>query len=99
MAFNHSIHLRKCFGGHSGRDDRHHAPGSKAGGRGTAPGRISVIYRETRAPEELTAYFRLMNIPVYSKRSLNLFDSSPRAKVSMVIKIPRSRTGYAFQWR
>ena len=53
---------------------------------GTAPGRISVIYRENRYGEELTAYFRLMNIPVYSKRSLNLFDLPLAQKVILLLR-------------
>ena len=53
---------------------------------GTSPGRISVIYRENRYGEELTAYFRLMNIPVYSKRSLNLFDLPLAQKVILLLR-------------
>ena len=37
-----------------------------------APGKIAVIYKENKYGEELARYFRLKNIPVYSKRSLNI---------------------------
>ena len=37
-----------------------------------APGRIAVIYKENRYGEELARYFRLQDIPVYSKRSINI---------------------------
>ncbi len=38
------------------------------------PGRIAIIYKENKYGEELTQYFKLRNIPVYSKRSQNLLD-------------------------
>ncbi len=38
----------------------------------TEPGRIAVIYKENRYGEELATYFRLKNIPVYSKRSIDV---------------------------
>ncbi|MFT3979481.1 MAG: ATP-dependent DNA helicase [Ferruginibacter sp.] len=41
---------------------------------GVAPGRIAVIYKENKYGEELALYFRLKNIPVYSKRSINLLQ-------------------------
>jgi DNA helicase-2/ATP-dependent DNA helicase PcrA len=40
--------------------------------QGTEPGRIGIIYREHKYGEELTRYFQQLNIPVYSKRSLDL---------------------------
>jgi DNA helicase-2/ATP-dependent DNA helicase PcrA len=42
--------------------------------QGIQPGRIAVIYKENKYGEELTHFFKLKNIPVYSKRSLNIFD-------------------------
>ncbi len=38
----------------------------------TEPGRIAVIYKENKYGEELARYFRLKNIPVYSKRSIDV---------------------------
>ena len=42
--------------------------------QGTLPGKIAVIYKENKYGEELTQYFKQLNIPVYSKRSLNVFE-------------------------
>lgn len=36
------------------------------------PGRIAVLYKENRYGEELAKYFRQKNIPVYSKRNINI---------------------------
>jgi DNA helicase-2/ATP-dependent DNA helicase PcrA len=36
------------------------------------PGRIAIIYKENKYGEELATYFRLKNIPVYSKRSMDV---------------------------
>src|SRR6187455_342176 len=38
----------------------------------TDPGNIAVIYKENKYGEELAKYFRLKNIPVYSKRSIDV---------------------------
>ncbi len=35
-------------------------------------GKIAVIYKENKYGEDLARYFRLKNIPVYSKRSINI---------------------------
>jgi DNA helicase-2/ATP-dependent DNA helicase PcrA len=42
--------------------------------QGVAPGRIGIIYKENKYGEELARYFKLLSIPVYSKRNLNLLD-------------------------
>jgi DNA helicase-2/ATP-dependent DNA helicase PcrA len=39
-----------------------------------SPGRIAVIYKENKYGEELAKYFRLKNIPVYSKRNINILE-------------------------
>lgn len=39
---------------------------------GIAPGNIAIIYKENKYGEELAKYFRLKEIPVYSKRSINI---------------------------
>lgn len=41
----------------------------------TEPGKIAVIYKENKYGEELTKYFRLKGIPVYSKRSINILEN------------------------
>ena len=38
----------------------------------TEPGRIAVIYKENKYGDELARYFRLKNIAVYSKRSIEV---------------------------
>jgi DNA helicase II / ATP-dependent DNA helicase PcrA len=38
----------------------------------TEPGRIAIIYKENKYGEELATYFRLNNIPFYSKRSIDV---------------------------
>ncbi len=39
---------------------------------GVLPEKIAVIYKENRYGEELAGYFRLKQIPYYSKRSINI---------------------------
>jgi DNA helicase-2/ATP-dependent DNA helicase PcrA len=46
---------------------------------GNEPGRIAVIYKENSYGELLMKYFRLKNIPYYSKKSINILDE-PFAK-------------------
>ena len=53
---------------------------------GTPPGRIGVIYRENKYGEELTKYFQLRNIPVYSKRRLNIFNMPLAQKIILVFR-------------
>lgn len=40
--------------------------------KGVQPGHICVIYRENKYGEELARYFQLKQIPVYSKRNVNI---------------------------
>ncbi|NML20236.1 ATP-dependent helicase [Pseudoflavitalea sp. G-6-1-2] len=42
--------------------------------QGVDPGRISVIYKENKYGEELATYLMLRNIPVYSKRNINILE-------------------------
>lgn len=39
-----------------------------------SPGRIGVIYKENKYGDELARYFKLLNIPVYSKRNVNILE-------------------------
>lgn len=41
---------------------------------GVLPGRIAIIYKENKYGEELSRFLQLKNIPVYSKRNLDLFS-------------------------
>ncbi|HEV2831688.1 MAG TPA: ATP-dependent DNA helicase, partial [Hanamia sp.] len=54
--------------------------------QGTEPGNIAIIYKENSYGEQLMKYFRLKNIPVYSKKNINILED-PFAK--KIIKILR----------
>lgn len=50
------------------------------------PGRIGIIYKENKYGEELAQYFKLLNIPVYSKRHLNILELPIAIKIALVLK-------------
>ena len=50
------------------------------------PGKIAVIYKENRYGEELLAYFRLKNIPVYSRRNINLLEDPLIGQLLLIIR-------------
>jgi len=54
--------------------------------QGVAPGRIAVIYKENSYGEQLMKYFRLKNIPVYSKKSINILDDSFAKKIIQIMR-------------
>ena len=54
--------------------------------QGVAPNRIGIIYKENKYGEELTKYFKLRNIPVYSKRSLNILEIPLAQKIISILK-------------
>ena len=54
--------------------------------QGVAPGRIAIIYKENKYGEELARYFKLLSIPVYSKRSLNLLELPLARKIFLVLR-------------
>jgi DNA helicase II / ATP-dependent DNA helicase PcrA len=41
---------------------------------GVLPGRVAIIYKENKYGEELSRFLQLKNIPVFSKRNLDLFS-------------------------
>lgn len=51
-----------------------------------APGRIAVLYKENRYGEELAKYFKLLNIPVYSKRNLNILELPLAQKLILIMR-------------
>ncbi|MGB3153880.1 MAG: ATP-dependent DNA helicase [Chitinophagaceae bacterium] len=51
-----------------------------------SPGRIGIIYKENKYGEELAQYFKLLNIPVYSKRHLNILELPLAQKIVLVLK-------------
>jgi DNA helicase II / ATP-dependent DNA helicase PcrA len=54
--------------------------------QGVKPGEIGIIYKENKYGEELAHYFKLLNIPVYSKRHLNLLELPLAKKIIMVLR-------------
>jgi DNA helicase II / ATP-dependent DNA helicase PcrA len=54
--------------------------------KGTAPGKIGIIYKEHKYGQELSGYFKLRNIPVYSKRFENLLDMPLAKKILLIMR-------------
>ena len=54
--------------------------------QGVSAGRIAVLYRENKYGDSLTKYFQQKKIPVYSKRSLNLFDIPLARKIILILR-------------
>jgi DNA helicase II / ATP-dependent DNA helicase PcrA len=50
------------------------------------PGKIAVIYKENKYGEELLSYFKRKNIPVYSKRNINLLEVPLIGQVLLLIR-------------
>ncbi|MBL7743932.1 MAG: ATP-dependent helicase [Chitinophagaceae bacterium] len=50
------------------------------------PGRIGIIYKENKYGEELAQYFKLLNVPVYSKRHLNILELPLAQKIILLLK-------------
>ncbi|MDB5226962.1 MAG: ATP-dependent helicase, partial [Bacteroidota bacterium] len=54
--------------------------------KGTEPSRIAIIYKENKYGEELIKYFRLKNIPVFSKRSINILENAFAKKIIQLLR-------------
>lgn len=50
------------------------------------PGKIGIIYKENKYGEDLAQYFKLLNIPVYSKRHLNILELPLAQKIILLLK-------------
>lgn len=50
------------------------------------PGKIAILYRENKYGEELAKYFRLKNIPVYSKRNINILEHPFAKKIIQLLR-------------
>ncbi len=50
------------------------------------PGRIAIIYKENKYGEELARYFRLKNIPFYSKRSIDVLVQPFSSKIVQLLR-------------
>lgn len=54
--------------------------------QGALPGTIGIIYKENKYGEELSQYFAQRNIPVYSKRNLNILDIPLAKKLILLLQ-------------
>jgi DNA helicase-2/ATP-dependent DNA helicase PcrA len=52
----------------------------------TPPGKIAVIYKENKYGEELLSYFKLKNLPVYSKRNIDLLNDPLIGQLLLLIR-------------
>lgn len=53
---------------------------------GVQPGHIAIIYKENKYGEELARFFQLKNIPVYSKRSVDLFTVPLARQILLLLR-------------
>jgi DNA helicase II / ATP-dependent DNA helicase PcrA len=54
--------------------------------RGLQPGRIAVIYKENKYGEEMARFLQLKNIPVFSKRSMNMLEVPFARKIILLLR-------------
>lgn len=54
--------------------------------QGVQPGRIAVIYKENKYGDELYKYLSLKNIPVYSRRSVDIMQHPFTARIIQVLR-------------
>lgn len=54
--------------------------------KGVEPGRIAVIYKENKYGEEITHYLKLIGVPAFSKRKLNILELPLARKIVLVLK-------------
>jgi DNA helicase II / ATP-dependent DNA helicase PcrA len=53
---------------------------------GVHPGKIAVIYKENKYGQELLTYFKLKNLPVYNKRSINLLEDPLVGQLMLLVR-------------
>lgn len=53
--------------------------------RNVAPGNIGILYKENKYGEELLRYLRLLQIPVYSKRHIDLLHEPLAKKIILLL--------------
>jgi DNA helicase II / ATP-dependent DNA helicase PcrA len=53
---------------------------------GTPPANIAVIYRENKYGTELARYFKVQNLPYYTKRSSNILEIPVVKKILLVLR-------------
>lgn len=54
--------------------------------QGVAPGKIGIIYKENKYGEELTQYFTLLKLPVYSKRHTDMLTLPLARKIVLFFR-------------
>lgn len=54
--------------------------------QGIEPGKIAVIYKENTYGEQLMKYFRLKNIPFFSKRNINILEDAFIKKIIQILE-------------
>lgn len=54
--------------------------------QGTPPGFIGIIYKENKYGEELAQYFAQRNVPVFSKRNLNILEIPLARKLILLLQ-------------
>ncbi len=54
--------------------------------QGTVPGLIGIIYKENKYGEELSQYFAQRNIPIFSKRNLNILEIPLAKKLILLLE-------------
>lgn len=54
--------------------------------QGVVPGLIGIIYKENKYGEELSQYLAQRNIPVYSKRNLNILEIPLAKKIILLLE-------------
>ncbi len=64
--------------------------------KGMAPGKIGVIYKENKYGEALTQFFKEKQIPVYSKRNLNLLEIPLAQRIILFLKYLAAEWDTAF---
>jgi DNA helicase-2/ATP-dependent DNA helicase PcrA len=64
--------------------------------RQVAPGRIGIIYKENKYGQEISQYFKLLNIPVYTKRHLDILKLPFAQKLTLLLKYLASEHDIAF---
>src|SRR5687767_15208045 len=53
---------------------------------GIPAGEIGIIYKENKYGDELAQYFKLYNIPVYTRRSINILELPLAKKIILLLK-------------
>jgi DNA helicase II / ATP-dependent DNA helicase PcrA len=54
--------------------------------KGIQPGKIAIIYKENNYGEQLLKYFRLKNIPFFSKRNIDILEDPFAKKILQILR-------------